>query len=70
MVRREVYRELDPFTWGDVDTKAKVITISKSHDDQTGETKAPKTDAGRRIVPIHENLLPLLERLKGNPPSS
>jgi integrase len=57
--------ELRALTWGDVDLEAKVISVSKAHDDETGETKAPKTEAGRRIVPIHEHLHPLLTLLRG-----
>ena len=42
-------------TWDDVDFSKKEITISKSLDYPTGSTprvKAPKTEAGNRIVPI------------------
>ena len=57
--------ELRALTWGgDVDLTARIITVSKSFDETTGETKAPKTETGQRIVPIHENLLPLLEAVQ------
>jgi integrase len=56
--------ELRALRWGDVDIKARILSVSKAFDDVSGETKAPKTEAGRRSLPIHENLLPLLTASK------
>ncbi len=57
--------ELRALTWPDVDVTAGIIHVTKSYDDETKETKPPKTKAGQRQIPIHENLLPLLVVLKG-----
>jgi integrase len=43
-----------------------VISVSRAFDDSTGETKAPKTKAGRRTLPSHEHLLPLLAAMRGD----
>ncbi len=55
--------ELAAVTCGDVDLVGRVIAVSKALDEETAKTKAPKTLAGRRMVPIREELLPLLEVL-------
>lgn len=50
-------------TWGDVDLKKKEISITKSLDYTVGAkptVKAPKTEAGNRIVPIIDSLYPYL----------
>lgn len=52
-------------TWDDVDLKNKEIHVTKSLDYTVGAkptVKAPKTEAGNRIVPIIDSLLP---RLRG-----
>ncbi len=51
--------------WGDVDIDARMISVSKAYDDDTKEIKAPKTGAGRREIPIHDRLLPLLKAMRG-----
>jgi integrase len=58
--------ELRALLWGDVDLDARMISVSKAFDDSTGETKPPKTTAGRRKLPIHERLLPLLVAMRGD----
>ena len=59
--------ELRALTWADVDLKARTLTVSKSYERETESVKAPKTFQGRRIVPLHEHLLPLLEKMQGEP---
>ena len=61
--------ELWALTWADVDTDTHTISVSKAVDDeaqgaQGDAAKAPKTAEGQRIVPIHENLLPLLKAMR------
>lgn len=56
--------ELRALTWADVDLDARQISVSKAYDEATRATKAPKTSAGQRTVPIEPSLLPLLARLK------
>lgn len=51
-------------TWTDVDFKSKTISVTKSVDYTVGanpKIKPPKTDAGNRIVPIIDLLLPHLQ---------
>lgn len=51
-------------TWEDVDFDLKQIAVSKSLDYTVGakpQIKPPKTEAGNRIVPIIDILLPLLQ---------
>lgn len=51
-------------TWDDVDFKLKQITVSKSLDYTVGanpKIKPPKTEAGNRVVPIIDILLPHLQ---------
>jgi integrase len=58
--------ELRALTWGtDVDLDARAISISKALDAETGKIKAPKSARGQRIIPIHPNLVPMLEAMKG-----
>jgi hypothetical protein len=52
--------ELRALRWGDVDLVAKVVRVSRAHDAEAGEEKAPKSRAGLRSVPIPEPLLGLL----------
>jgi integrase len=58
--------ELQVLTWADVDLKARTLTVSKAYERESG-VRAPKTLQGRRVVPLHEHLLPLLEKLRGEP---
>jgi integrase len=53
--------ELQALTWADVDLEARTLTVSKSFERES-RVKAPKTFQGRRVVPLHESLLPLLEK--------
>lgn len=62
--------ELRALTWGDVDAGARTITVSKAYERESDSVKAPKTLQGRRIVPVHEHLAPLLEKLRGAKPTS
>ena len=51
-------------TWEDVDFKLKQISVTKSIDYTVGASpkiKPPKTEAGNRVVPIIDTLLPLLQ---------
>ncbi len=59
--------ELRALTWADVDATARTLTVSKAYERETKSVKAPKTAAGRRIVPIHENLIPLLAKMRAEP---
>ena len=58
--------ELRALTWADVDLKARALTVSKA-DERASGVKAPKTLRERRVVPLHEHLVPLLEALRGVP---
>lgn len=54
-------------TWEDVDFKLKQISVTKSIDYTVGanpKIKPPKTEAGNRVVPIIDVLLPLLQEAK------
>lgn len=59
--------ELKALIWADVDLDARVLHISKAYDEHCKEVKTTKTVAGHRIVPIHPELLPLLEVMKRKP---
>lgn len=51
-------------TWDDIDFALKQITVTKSIDYTVGanpKIKPPKTEAGNRVVPIIDILLPLLQ---------
>ena len=61
--------ELRALTWDDVDTENRTITVNKSLSIVGGRreaVKAPKTQAGIRVVPILDKLLERVE--KGNGP--
>jgi integrase len=58
--------ELQALTWADVDLSARTLTVSKSVERVSG-LKGPKTREGRRVLPIHESLLPLLTAIEGEP---
>ena len=64
-IRAAYSSELRALRWGDVDLKARTISVSKALDVQTGDVKAPKTTQGHRMLPIQEHLVPLLEAMKG-----
>lgn len=38
--------DLAVLTWSDVDFAARTVSVSKARDEETGETKAPKTTRG------------------------
>ena len=57
--------ELRALLWSDVDLEARTISVSKALDAQSGDVKPPKTAQGQRLIPIHPNLVPLLEALEG-----
>lgn len=52
--------ELRALRWGDVDLEAMRISVSRAYDVADDGTKAPKTLAGIRVVPIEPALVPLL----------
>lgn len=55
--------ELEALEWEDVDLPHGVITVHRSADRETGETRTTKTAAGVRTVPIESALRPLLEAM-------
>jgi integrase len=57
--------ELRVLTFGDLDFDAGVAHVTKAYDEDRKETKGPKSGAGTRDVPIHPNLRPLLEAMRG-----
>lgn len=56
--------ELRALRWSDVDVDHGVINVCRAWDSRNDCEKPPKTRNGIRIVPIHEHLKPLLERLR------
>jgi integrase len=57
-------QEFYALRWSDVDWSAREVRIRRKLDVRTGVEKAgTKSDAGIREVPIHANLLPLLEAM-------
>jgi integrase len=59
-------QELYALRWPGVDWLAREVRIHRKLDVRTGEEKpGTKSDAGSREVPIHENLMPLLEAMHG-----
>ncbi len=60
--------ELRALLWTDVDLEAGVIHVTKAFGEDSKDVKAPKTRNGIRDVPIHENLAPLLSRMKPTEP--
>jgi integrase len=50
-------------TFADIDLDLGVIYVRRALNWDTRETKRPKTRSGRRIVPIHPNLAPLLQAM-------
>ncbi len=55
--------ELRELRWDDVDLEHALVNVTHAYNRRTKTSKAPKTDAGTRRVPIHENLLPLLRAM-------
>lgn len=54
--------------WKDIDLANKRITVSMALESGSTDTfKAPKTEAGNRVVPIPEHLIPAFESQKGDP---
>lgn len=56
--------ELTALTWNDIDLKNKTISITKSYDFKAKEIKAPKSEAGNRIVGIPDVLVEYLDAIK------
>jgi integrase len=56
--------ELAGATFADIDLGLGVIYVRRALNWDTRETKRPKTRSGRRIVPIHPNLAPLLQAMR------
>jgi integrase len=59
--------ELRTLLFGDVDPHARTITVSRAWDETARAAKVPKTKAGRRTFRIVDELVPLLEALRGAP---
>jgi len=57
--------ELTALTWGDVDAASGSISITKAWDHAAQKVGPPKTEAGHRTFPIHPELRPLLDALRG-----
>jgi integrase len=63
--------EIYGLTWGDVDLDAEQIHVWRTFKIRTGEVKDDTKTHEERHVPIHRNLLPLLQQMKreaGNDP--
>jgi len=61
--------ELRVLTWGDVDERHGIVTVTKAFDCEKREIKDTKTEAGVREVRVDPSLVPLLKRMregKGN----
>jgi integrase len=56
--------ELAGATFADIDLDLGGIYVRRAMNWDTRETKKPKTRSGRRIVPIHPNLAPLLQAMR------
>ncbi len=56
--------EICALVWKDVDIKNKLITVNKARESGSMVIKTPKTDAGKREVPIPEILLVDLKRAR------
>ncbi len=57
-------QEFYALRWSDVDWHAREVRVRRKLDVRTGEEKpGAKSDAGIREVPIHPNLMPLLEAM-------
>lgn len=56
--------EVLALTWGDIDTKKKLIVVNKAvtFNKNKSTIKAPKSKAGRRTVPVPDILLPYLRK--------
>lgn len=48
--------EVTALRWSDIDLKNGEITVNKSYDFKTGETKSTKTAAGVRVIPVSSTL--------------
>lgn len=59
--------ELKALEWKDVNLEVGTIYVHKAWDRARGKTKAPKTRAGVRHVPIELSLRPLLAAMKDEP---
>lgn len=59
--------ETIPLVWNDIDFKKKEIRIYKAAESGTGAVKSPKTEAGYRDIPIHQDLLWRLKQARGKP---
>ena len=55
------FGELAALTWSDVDLAENTITVNKSYDFKSQSIKTPKTEAGVRIIPIPDLLVPELQ---------
>lgn len=59
--------ETVPLIWKDIDFRKNEIRIYKAAESGTGAVKGPKTDAGFRDIPIHQDLLWRLKAARGEP---
>lgn len=62
--------ELRALTWEHVNFAARVVSVVMAYDEEAGATKPTKTERGQREVPIPAELVPLLERLRGDRPAT
>jgi len=56
--------ELTALLWSDINFDEKLLTVNKSYDFKAKALKPPKTKAGTRIVPIPDNIIPILQEHK------
>lgn len=59
--------ETIPLIWKDVDFEKKQLTVNKSNDTRSNQTKEPKTKAGKRTIPIPDILISELQAAAGTP---
>lgn len=61
--------EILALQWGDIDFQSNTIAVTKSveHDGDRPIVKSPKTEAGRRIVPLLQPLRAVLLPMRGKP---
>lgn len=74
LARRELYAvavytylragELHALEWPDADLEQGVLRVTRAVNYDTGDVRAPKTEAGIRALPIEPALLPLLQRMR------
>lgn len=56
--------ELTALTWNDIDFENKVLTVNKNYDFRNKILKEPKTEAGKRNIPIPDILIDYLSKVE------